>query len=517
MLSKLNLNSPIACFVPLVAVVPIIKNVSTDLHPGGLSTLYNFFSAALFPSLNEVVLKNAISGMQTTICIAFVGWIISIINGLFLGIICSNTFIKTFENPKIIQKILKGLLAIPRGIHELIWGFFLLQIYGLTPWVAVLAISIPYSSLMARVISDQVDSLNLKAIHAMKISGIDSLKVFITVLYPKLIPIIITFGGYRLECALRGATLLGVFGLGGIGTELLLSIQSLQFREVWTSLWILGIVVFSLEKLINQFQKRVAQVRSSRSYSISFIFAITLSSIISISCLNSIDIYSSIKTIPLILPPITEFIAAITSLSLIKLIYETIVMTILAAGLAIGVPPLMAILFPSKMGSNVISIIWLILRIIPAPLIALLLLLSINPSVSVAALALGLNNMGVMGKILKENIERADHSTYAAIKKIGCNESIAWLYGKLSFQTASYLAYSFYRVDVILRETAVIGIVGGIGLGWQLQESLSSFAWAEVLVVVTSFVLLTVIGELISEKLKSNLIKHSLSANISYQ
>ena len=58
-----------------------------------------------------------------------------------------------------------------------------MQIYGLTPWVAVLAISIPYSSLMARVFSDQIDSLDIKAIQAMKMSGGGSLEVFLSALF----------------------------------------------------------------------------------------------------------------------------------------------------------------------------------------------------------------------------------------------------------------------------------------------------------------------------------------------
>ena len=63
----------------------------------------------------------------------------------------------------------------------------------------------------------------------------------------------------------------------------------------------------------------------------------------------------------------------------------------------------------------------------------------------------------------------------------------------------NYLTYSLYRVDVILRETIVIGVVGGVGLGWQLKESLSSFAWEEVLVVTLAFTSLTLIGERINE------------------
>ena len=55
--------------------------------------------------------------------------------------------------------------------------------------------------------------------------------------------------GHRLDCALRSAVLLGVFGLGGIGTDLALSLQSLRFQEVWSGLWLLAGLMLLLDRL----------------------------------------------------------------------------------------------------------------------------------------------------------------------------------------------------------------------------------------------------------------------------
>ncbi|MDP6852224.1 MAG: hypothetical protein QGH52_06030 [Prochlorococcaceae cyanobacterium ETNP1_MAG_8] len=59
-----------------------------------------------------------------------------------------------------------------------------------------------------------------------------------------------------------------------------------------------------------------------------------------------------------------------------------------------------------------------------------------------------------------------------------------------------------YRADVILRETVVVGMVGGTGLGWQLIESLGSFNWAQVCVLIAVFTALTLIGESITDRLR---------------
>ena len=138
----------------------------------------------------------------------------------------------------------------------------------------------------------------------------------------------------------------------------------------------------------------------------------------------------------------------------------------------------------------------------------MLLLLSTTPSISVAAFALGIQNMGVLGRLLKQNIEKQDDKIFSAVRAFGTKSQLAWLYGKMSMQSTNYLTYSLYRTDVILRETIVVGAVGGIGLGWQLKESLSSFAWEEVVAITGAFMLITLLGETFSEALQKRLLSN---------
>tara|TARA_Y100001968_G_C19284982_1_gene681194 strand:- start:259 stop:741 length:483 start_codon:yes stop_codon:yes gene_type:complete len=140
------------------------------------------------------------------------------------------------------------------------------------------------------------------------------------------------------------------------------------------------------------------------------------------------------------------------------------------------------------------------LRLIPIPITTLLILLINTPSISIGALAIGLNNIGVMGRLLRENISESNDKIYKSLISSGSNIRVANMYANIIPQSKSYLAYSAYRLDVILRETTLVGAVGGAGLGWQLQESISSFNWAEIILVSITYILLTVLGESITSK-----------------
>ncbi|ABX08715.1 ABC transporter permease subunit [Prochlorococcus marinus] len=495
--------------MPAIALVPVGKSLVEGFHTGGVNIIVKFLLAAFQPSINRLVIESSFNSLKTTISIAIIAWAISLLNGIFLGVITSNIFTELFKVNLFWSKILKYSLTVPRAIHEVIWGLLLLQVFGLNPYIAIISISIPYSALIARVFAEQINSLDIRSLVASKHSGAGPFETLVTALTPKIIPIIGTYGGYRLECALRGATLLGIFGLGGIGTELTLSIRSLEFNEMWTSLWMLGIILFFLEKVITWIQTPSLYLNNIFNYTITASISILILLVVSILWLNSLDlgISRSLVFYPIQLPSIQELIYSFNKLSWASLISQTICLTLFAAGIAIGLPPILLSLWPSKLGEEVISFLWIVCRLIPAPLSALILLMCSSPSIAVASLALGIQNMGVMGRILKESINNKDLAIFNAIKSLGADKRSAFFYGRICPQSNSYLAYSAYRTDVILRETVLVGVVGGSGLGWQLRESISSFNWSEVILLTATFGIITLTGELLSDHLQYYLLK----------
>ena len=91
------------------------------------------------------------------------------------------------------------------------------------------------------------------------------------------------------------------------------------------------------------------------------------------------------------------------------------------------------------------------------------------------------------------------------MQSLGLAKRTSWLFGLFVKQARSYLSYCAYRSDIIIRETAILGVVGSVGLGWQLQESLSSFAWEEVIIILFAYCSISIVGEAINGKIKSNL------------
>ena len=503
--------APLLIFLPSIAYIPILIEVIKGIHIGGLNIILIFITSAIKPSLNQLVIESAWEGMQVTIAIALISWVVSMLIGIILGVLSTDFFIKCIPNFVFLGKCLKFGLVIPRSIHEVIWGILFIQILGLNIWVAIISIVIPYSALTARVISEQLDSFDIKPLIAVRQTGSKRMVSFITILFPKLIPIISKYGSYRLECAIRGATLLGIFGLGGIGTELYLTLKSMEFREMWTSLWMLCLAMISLEKLIRFIRSNLLAEINLKKSLLTLISIFFLSTVISLIWLNNFgfDIFTPLNYTSLNLPSFLEIRQAFHDLPLINLVITTITITFLASGLAISTPPLLLLFFPNRLSVKVQNIIWFFFRLIPPPLTAIIILLFTNPNISVAALSLGITHMGTMGRLLTDSIFNQEKDIYLAIKDNGASNKSATLYGILTPKSNSYLAYGAYRSDVILKETAIIGAVGGVGLGWQLQESLASSDWAQVMIISSTFSLLTISGEFLFNTLQKNWLGNS--------
>ena len=510
---------PLLLLLPALVLLPVVVLLPASSHGGGWELIAGFATAALQPSLEPVVLESQLKGLAITCAVALVSWAASLLSGMALGAASSQVVALHLLGRSWPADLLARLLAIPRSIHELIWGLLLLQLIGLEPAVAVAAITIPYAALVARVVRDQLDALPRQSLEALSSAGASAPAALWTALGPPVLPALLSYGGYRLECALRSATLLGVFGLGGLGNDLLLSLQSLQFRELWSGLWLLLAVMLPLEALIAKLRAhwgmpaRLKLGPQAPSEPVGRQGRQMLAALVAVLMLALASaLWLGINPLHLLqwqpLPPLAPggWQQAL-QLNWPALIANTLLLTLLAAALAVGSGPLLLLLVaPWRWGRALLQLIWMLGRLWPPPLSALLLLFVLKPGVLPAALALGFHNLGILGRLLNEGIHSASPSAEEALSASGTGPRLALLYGRISGVARSYLAYGAYRSDVMLRETVVVGLVGSTGLGSQLRESLAAFAWQQIALLLVAYALLTLVGEDLSDRFRRQLL-----------
>ena len=535
-----HLAAPLGPLAPALVLLPVLALLPGLSHGGGWELIGQFAWAALTPSLDPLVLGSALQGLGITAGIALLGWATSLLLGLGLGLLSSHTIWQTLGGTRWPASLIRRLLALPRAIHELLWGL-LLQLLGLQPAVAIAAITIPYGALVARMVSDLLDALPTRQLEALRAAGAAPTGALLTALGPPLLPQVISYGSYRLECALRSATLLGVFGLGGLGTELRLTLQSLNFRELWSSLWLLLATMLALEALLGHLRRRWSMPqrlglghqggvgRRGREMLLAALLLLPLLAATARAlAVDPGDLVPDLlrRELPGSASAWTAATwtaaawtaaawshtdwSALAQLPWPALVGNTVGLTLTAAALAVGGAPLLLLLvWPWRWGQGLLRLAWALGRLWPPPLTALLLLFVLQPGLLTGALALAFHNLGILGRLLLEAAEThggaAGSAAEVALLAGGSGPRLALLYGRFSGLASSYLAYGAYRADVILRESVVVGLVGATGLGSQLLEALSSFAWDQVGALVLAYALLTLLGEDLSDRARRRL------------
>ena len=144
-------------------------------------------------------------------------------------------------------------------------------------------------------------------------------------------------------------------------------------------------------------------------------------------------------------------------------------------------------------------------RALPEQIWALVLLLIMFPGILPGAIALGLHNGGILGRLTAEVIENLDQRPLKALKALGANNPQIFFYGILPPTLPRFLSYLLYRWEVCIRSTVIVGLVGAGGLGRLLVEQLSSFDYPSVLTTLIIFILLTFIVDTISTSARRSL------------
>ena len=150
---------------------------------------------------------------------------------------------------------------------------------------------------------------------------------------------------------------------------------------------------------------------------------------------------------------------------------------------------------------------WLLnaLRSIPELVWAALLLISVGLGPFAGTLALGLHTTGVLGRLFAESIENTNTHSSESLRFIGVSELRIFLYATLPTVLPQLISYTLYRWENNIRAAAILGVVGGGGLGQMLAFHMSLFQMEEASTILISMIGLVVMVDSLSYWLRKSI------------
>ncbi len=468
----------------------------TTLHPA--AELRRLIAGIFSPAISAIEIWSVI----WTVAFAVLGVAAGATAGLGMAIVFDRF------------RAVRLLAAFLRSIHELFWALILLQITGLSPATGILAIALPFMGFFAKVFAEIFEEADLAAERVLP-SGSSAVSRFAFARLPLVAQAMKTYTLYRLECGMRSTLVLGFVGLPTIGFHLESYFKEGYYSEA-TALLLCFYVLIGTRRL----WARPATVP----------FLLIASALVLPESTGSGSSWSNIGRFfthdiipaPLRNGGVTEAAAwsraaswasDIVTGQIIPGTVQTLILSqialVAAALLALLVYPIVSRRFLGLAGHYLCRALLVIARSTPEYMLAYLLLQLMGPSMLPAIIALAFHNGAIVGYLLGR---QTDELGFRSDAPGGLNlyfwETTPRLYGQ-------FLAYMLYRWEMILRESAIFGILGVRTLGYYVDAAISELRLDTAAFLLLAVAALTMLVDALSRSLRRSLKVDTLPTRLS--
>jgi phosphonate transport system permease protein len=151
----------------------------------------------------------------------------------------------------------RAVCSLCRALPELIIAIFLVLMFGFGTIPGIIALGFHCCGFLGKFFADDIENAERGPQDALRSTGANRLKVLWFAVLPQATPQFVAYVQYILERNVRTATVLGIVGAGGIGSELKGRIDLFDIGHVSTILLVIFLTVFGLEQITQRFRAKL--------------------------------------------------------------------------------------------------------------------------------------------------------------------------------------------------------------------------------------------------------------------
>jgi phosphonate transport system permease protein len=141
-------------------------------------------------------------------------------------------------------------------------------------------------------------------------------------------------------------------------------------------------------------------------------------------------------------------------------------------------------------------------RAVPSMVYALLFVVLAGLGPVAGALAIAAGTVGDLGRLFADEMEEVDVRPVEAVQSAGASPLTATSAARLPQVTTAYIAWTLFYLELNVRKSTVLGIVGAGGLGYPLIMAFRARNYSRVMAAILAILCLVVAVEFVSGRLR---------------
>jgi phosphonate transport system permease protein len=434
----------------------------------GLESVISLLRQFFPPDLSFSYLKAESVPLFETLEIAAGAMFLALIIGLLFSLIIGARLPGS--------RALYALLTSFRSIPDLTLAILCVVLVGLGPAAGTLALTLFYSAAMGKIFADLFSSADPGALEALHATGATRSMVAFYGLLPLRLKDLLTYGGYEFESAIRASVIVGAVGAGGIGTELVGSLNMTDYHRATTLIIMLVALIASVD-LLGWYVRKQPK------------FLLVLAAFGAAAAWHHwphlIVVKHALATFRTMVPPQlpAEAMRELPTLigeTLLIAFGGTLMAVICAVPLGVAAARNISPVFISFPVRRMLEA----LRAVPEIVWGLILVGIAGLGPRVGILALGLHSAGSLGKLYAESLENVATEPVIAMASTGGSTLSIAGFAVLPLAFAPMTVHTLFRFEWNMRAATIVGMIGAGAIGGALFNAQQLFFYRQMMAYV---------------------------------
>ena len=222
-----------------------------------------FVSGMFPPDFSAVTLRQTGTGLMETFQMSFLGALIGAAAALPLSALATQepSTVGASRTERLLRAIpyhaARLVINVFRSVPDILWALVFVVAVGLGPFPGTLALAVHSAGILGKLYSETLEAVPNRPVEALRATGAGTLQAFLFGRFPQAVIGLTSLTLYQWECNIRSAAVLGLVGAGGIGQQIIISMNLFDYSKVATLVGATIVAVLVVDGLSTAIRRRL--------------------------------------------------------------------------------------------------------------------------------------------------------------------------------------------------------------------------------------------------------------------